>query len=124
MSKPPRLDRDQTLGAKPLAAPIVRRTPLPRGGERLTVAAEPSIWTRRLLRLPRQVERQFELDAFGVEMIRMCDGQKTVRWIIDRFSRNHQIDAHEAERAVLTFLRTIVGKGLVSMVVAKRPERS
>ena len=116
----PTLTRDQALSAKPIAALITAREKLPDGGERITVPTAPTRWQRLLLRLTRPVPRRFDLDATGVEVLALCDGQKTVRHIIDRFARHHRVNPHEAERAVTTFLQMMMRRGIVSVAVKKR----
>ncbi len=117
--KRPRLNREQALGAKPLAAKIVSRKPLPNGGQRVTIAVHPRGIRKWLLRLPETIERQFELDPIGVELVQQCDGQKNVRYIVNKFASKHRLDAAEAEKAVTTFLQTLVRKGLLTMLVPK-----
>lgn len=116
---PDKLTRDQSLGARPVAATIVRRESLANGSQRVTFSSRPSRWQKTLLRLPDTVERRVELDPYGVEILDMCDNRTTVRQITKKFSRNHRIDVHEAERAVLMFLRTLVRKGLVTIIATK-----
>ena len=57
--------------------------------------------------------------AMGLVVLEMCDGQKSVRYIVQRFAKDYQLDPHEAERAVVTFLRSLIRKGLVNMVVKR-----
>lgn len=118
--KPFQLSRDQALDAKPIAARIIHREPLEDGGERLTVPLIPTNMQRWLLRLPESTTKKYELDTMGLEVLKMCDGNKTVRYIAKRFAKAHRMNVPEAEQAVVTFLRTMIRKGLVSMVVAKK----
>jgi hypothetical protein len=115
-SDAPNLTREQALAAKPVATKILKRETID-GGERITVRFEPSAWQRWLLRIPDTATRRYDLDALGLEVLGMCDGQKSVRYIIDRFAKRHQVSAGEAERAVTMFLQTMIRKGIVSMVV-------
>ncbi len=112
----PKMTRDQSLGARPVAAVIARREPLANGSQRLTFSSRPSRWQKAILRLPDAVERRVELDPYGIEILDMCDSRTTVRQIIKRFSKHHRLDLHEAERAVLMFVRTLVRKGIVTIV--------
>ena len=114
-----RLSREQSLNAKPLAARILARQPLANGGQRITIAARTHGVRTWLLRLPATVERQFELDPVGVDVIQYCDGQKNVRYIAKRLAQQHRLDSAEAERAVTMFLQTLVRKGVLSMIVPK-----
>jgi hypothetical protein len=119
MPPKPRLSREQSLDAKPVATPVVKREPLPDGGQRVTVKVHPSGFQRWLLRAPEGYPRQYELDAMGVEVLAMCDGQKTTHYIVEAFAKRHRIHPHEAEQAVAAFLQTMMRKGLVSVVVSK-----
>ena len=114
------LTRDQALGAKPIATKIIDREPMENGGERVTIPLRPTTMQRWLLRLPADTTKKFELDSVGIEVLNLCDGNKTVRYIIKRFSKSHGINIAEAEAAVVAFLRTMVRRGLVFMVVAKQ----
>lgn len=117
MASKPRLSREQALDAKPVATPVVKREPLPEGGQRVTVHLQPSRVQRWLLRAPDRITRQFELDPMGLEVLAMCDGHKTVRYILETFAKRHRVHPHEAEKAVTTFLQTMIRKGLVSVVI-------
>ena len=83
----------------------------------LTEAERDTGWRRWLLRVPETIQRDFELDSLGVEVMDMCDGQKTVRYIVERFAKRNGLNEHEARQAVTTFLRTLIRKGLVQMMV-------
>ncbi|MFW6059484.1 MAG: PqqD family protein [Phycisphaeraceae bacterium] len=113
------LSRQQSLDARPVTAPIIDRMPMDTGGERITIEVPTSPWRQRLLRLPGKIQRQFEFDEFGVEVLNLCDGQKPVKYIIERLIRNHELNPHEAERAVTTFLRMLIRKGVVSLYLPK-----
>lgn len=114
-----KLGRKAAFKARPLATDIVSREPLPNGGEKITFWVRPGRMHRVLLRLPERVQRSFEFDPLGIDLINQCDGKTTVRAIIRRFVEVHNLDEHEAEKAVTTFLRTLMQRGIVSMWVPK-----
>ncbi|MBN1807533.1 MAG: PqqD family protein [Planctomycetes bacterium] len=118
MAKQEKLSRGQALDARPVVAEIQDRKPLDDGGQRLTVMFETSRWQRWMLRLPQFVTRDFELDSFGVEIVELCDGRRTVRDIIKKFASKHKVSRPEAEKAVLMFLRTLIRKGIVSIAIS------
>ncbi|MAE62411.1 MAG: hypothetical protein CMJ49_13775 [Planctomycetaceae bacterium] len=120
MAKRPKFTREQSLDAKPIGIEITRREPLRDGGQRLVITVPSRGWTKRILRMPDNTIRKFDLDPFGVDLFDLCDGQKSVRHIIKRFARDHDLDPIEAEQAVATFLRTLIRKGLVHMMMPKR----
>jgi len=113
------LSRNQALDAKPIAVPIHAREPLTDGGQRITVKIAPPKMAKLVLRLKGPIDRNFEFDTFGMDILDMCDGQKTVRYITNRFAKLHNLNPHEAGRAVTAFLRTLTQKGVVSMIAPK-----
>lgn len=115
----PRFTRQQALDAKPMATTILSRTPLPDGGQRVTVPLQPTRMQRWILRVPAAATRQFELDAVGVAVLDLCDGQKSVRYIAQRLARDHHMDETQAQHAVIAFLQTMLRKGLIVMVVPR-----
>lgn len=117
--KQPVITRRQALDSRPITAPIIDRTDLEGGGQRLIIEVPTPPWRQRLLRLPAKIHRKFEFDAIGVQVIDLCDGQKPVKHIIERLRRDHGLHPHEAERAVTTFLRQLVRRGIVTLYLPK-----
>jgi hypothetical protein len=119
MADSPQLTREQALDARPLVTRIIAREALEDGGERITVPYQPTGLVKILLRVPDTATKKFELDALGVEVLNYCDGEKSVKHMAMLFARKHKLDKHEAERAVVSFLETLVKRGVVLMVVPK-----
>ncbi len=120
-SKPrPGLTRGQAYDARPIGIDTLGRKPLPRGGKRLVVPFRPRGYQRWLMRVPADATRQVDLDAPGLEVFDMCDGKNTVRRIVKKFARHHKMDEHEAEVAVVAFIRSMIKRGLVYVAVEKR----
>jgi hypothetical protein len=119
MAENPQLTRDQSLDTRPVAVKILAREPLEGGGERITVPYQPSGWTKFILRVPETATKKYELDALGVEILDYCDGEKSVRHMASLFAKRHKVDKHEAERAVISFLETLVKRGVIVLVVPK-----
>jgi hypothetical protein len=111
-----KLTRVDALEARPRKRPIVRRRAQENGKVRVTVELTRPGWTR-WLGGGGTFERTFALDAYGVEVYDACDGQRTVRTICRRFAKGHKVSIGEAEGAVTQFLRTLMGKGLIEMVI-------
>ena len=120
----PPIDRDQALEARAVTADVFERAPLPHGGQRITFWVTPGKWHRRLLRLPERVQRSFEFAAFGADVLDLCDGRRTVNEIVETFVRRRKLDPNEGRKAVLVFLRSLVERGIVAMVVPRRDRRS
>jgi len=103
--------------AIPVAATFLEEKPLENGGVKVTISVPTRPMQRRLLRLPEYVKRDFELDAFGREVLQWCDGKNSVADLLDKFSARYRLSREESEKAVLTFLRTLTSKGLIVFAV-------
>jgi hypothetical protein len=105
------------LAAKPLrlfaAAPIETSS----GQWRLTVPLKHASWATRLLRVPSNATKTFELDDLGKLVWDACDGKTDVRQIIRTLASRYDLNQREAEVATLAFLRTLMRKGLVGIPV-------
>jgi hypothetical protein len=117
--QPRKISRKQALDARPVLSPVRHRVSLEGGAARFTIEVSNSRWRQRLLRMPPTLDRQFEFDSFGVWVLEMCDGQKPVRHIVDRFAKEQNVDPAEAERAVTTFIQMLVRKNLVGLYIPK-----
>lgn len=113
------LTREESFDARPLAAVVQKRVDLPDGGARITIGCKASRTQKFLLRLPDVIQREFVLDAYGLELLELCDGQKNVRHLVKRFAKTHRLNHQEAENAITTFIKNMMKKGLVVMVVPK-----
>ena len=80
----------------------------------ITVQYERPGW-QRVLGAERTCRRTFALDAYGQSVYDRCDGRTSVRKIIEDFAAKHHVSVAEAELSVTTFMKTLVGKGLVGI---------
>jgi len=119
MSQNVQFTREDAFDARPLAAKIFERHDLPDGGARIVIGCKATRMQRFILRLPEIVKREFELDAYGMEILSLCDGQRSVKHLISKFAKTHDLNQQEAKQAIITFLQTMIRKGLVVMVVPK-----
>ena len=113
------LNREGAFEARPLAAKIQKRVELPDGGARVTIGCRSTRAQKFLLRLPDIIKREFILDAYGLEILALCDGQKNVRHIVKRFAKAHDLNHQESENAITVFLKNMMKKGLVVMIIPK-----
>lgn len=117
-AKAAKLDRASALSARPKRLPFLRRERTD-GKLRVTVLVRPAGWAR-WLGGSGEVERTFALDAMGQEVYEACDGTCTVEQIARQFAGRHKVSIAEAESAVGMFLKTLMAKSLVAMVVSNR----
>jgi len=114
------LSREQAMKAQPIATEVIDRVDMKDGGARLVVEVQPGRVAKFILRLPGSIKRTFELDATGLELFERCDGSRSVKVLITDFANQHKLDRHEAERAVTEYLKILIRKGLISMMVKRK----
>jgi len=111
-----RISRFESMQAIPCPA-VMERKELDNGGVRLTVSVPTRPLQRKLLRLPEFVKRDFELDSFGKQILDWCDGRRNMQELLDLFVQTHRVNQAESEKAVLTFIRTLVGKNVLVLMM-------
>jgi len=113
----PRHTPAEMLAARPLrlfdAAPAEHAA----GQWRLTVPLRATGWAALFLRVPQHLTKTFELDELGKFVWDACDGKTSVREVIGRLATRYDLSEREAQVATVTFLRTLMRKGLIGMAV-------
>lgn len=117
------IDRDTALKGRPHRVPPVGAEERDGGGLLVTVELQRKGW-QRWLGFPKLIRRSYGLDAVGRQVYDACDGRTTVRRIVRRFAEANRLNIAEAELAVTTFLKTLIGRGIIVMEVDReRPNR-
>lgn len=68
--------------------------------------------------MPFSNHRRVQLDGAGTAVVELCDGKRTVEQIVETFAQEHKLSFREAQLAVTQFLRELIGRGVVALVVA------
>ena len=91
----------------------------------LWIPLEPRWWMQAPFSwfFPFKKERGFALDALGAQMWEACCGDDTLEEIIQRFADTHYLRFHEARLSVTQYLRTLVERKLVALVLEEEPSR-
>ncbi len=113
------MTREESLRAIPVRRTSVEEVALPDGGRRIEMEVTPGKWQKRILRLHGKIRKSYELDRLGVFVLDHCDGKHNVLQLIKAFEKAFTLDRAESERAVLVFLKTLVTRGLVDLVIPK-----
>lgn len=71
----------------------------------------------RLLYVPKA--RRVVLDEIGGYVWSLCDGQRSVREIIQALSQRYKLHRKEAEVSVVAYLRQLARRGLVGIAVRR-----
>ena len=112
------ISRTSALKARPKRLPIIRSEELDGEGLKVTVEYTRPRW-QQFLGAPTDVSRSYVLDNFGREVYEACNGSKNVAAIVRDFSKRHNVSIAEAELSVSTFLKTLMSRGLVAMLMGK-----
>ncbi len=112
------LDRQTSLRAKPVLNRLVK-VEREEGGNVVLLVPRPDNWwvrwvTRRF-KLPAY--KRVALDELGSFVIEHCDGEHTVRDVVDKFSKEYRLNRREAEVSMNTFLRDLARRSIIGLVI-------
>ena len=65
-------------------------------------------------------EKVVELDEIGSDVVRLCEGKKTVREISDHLAKKLNLNRREAEASLLTYLNALVRRGVLALAVPEK----
>lgn len=117
--KPP-FSRADMLSSKPVRlvdAPLEMSAD---GGAKVTVPLKPRRVHKWFLQFPEGAKKTFELDSVGVFVWNLCDGKTSVQSLVIKLAKHLKISPREAEVSTMTFLQTLVKKGLLGIEIKKR----
>ncbi|HUW82782.1 MAG TPA: PqqD family protein [Phycisphaerae bacterium] len=113
--KRPTMTRQQLLQARPIRNPRAEVTETDQGDLDVAVPFEKPKGLTWFFRGRKTLLRRFQLDQLGRKVWNLCDGQHTVRQLIERFSRDEGLNLREAEVSMLTYLETLGKRGIIFM---------
>ncbi len=114
----PQLDRQDSLSARPVLNSLVK---VERDEEENIVLQIP----RRDSAMVRLVSRVFKmrpyrritLDDLGTFVVELCDGEHSVRQIVDKLAEEYTLNRREAELSTAQFLRDLARRSIVGLVI-------
>lgn len=119
----PHLSPEQVLASMPVQSPDARAEELEDGGLRLITRRRGDWWVRLLSALfPIPRERRIELDSVGKQVWDLCDGEHSLRQMIEVFQQLHKLTRAEAEWSLRNYLKDLGKRGLVGFAVEASEE--
>jgi hypothetical protein len=118
------LSKEEALSARPARRPEVASKKTDDGRTLLTVRFPRPRWQRWVGATTDYAERNFELDCLGAEVYEACNGKVDVRTVIQKFATVHNLAWAEAEIAVTGFLKTLMSRGLIMMLIDEAEKQS
>jgi hypothetical protein len=93
-----------------------RIAPITGGGALATVPLRTQrlAWTRWLL--PVSKARRVQLDPLGAATLGLCDGERSVEQIAERFAADNRLTFREAQLSVAPFIRMLYERGILAVV--------
>ncbi len=67
--------------------------------------------------VPMCSERELVLDRMGARIWRLCDGERTIEDVVDVFAERHALTFHEARAAVTGYVKGLIQRGAMAIVV-------
>jgi hypothetical protein len=124
-NKKPALSHAAMLASIPTPHPDITAKPLDDGKIELALPAERSKIGKWLARGDDSpIIRRFELDSLGADAWRLIDGRRSVQQMIEQFAEQQQLNLREAEVAMLRYLRTLAGRGIMMLALAEPNDAS
>jgi hypothetical protein len=114
----PTISRDKALSCKPVKNIQVNETRLKTGVVMLTYPVGTRPWVAALIKRfsgadQKPVTKRLELDTLGSAVWDLLDGNRSVKQVIQEFSKTYRLHSTEAETSVTQFLRQLGKRGLV-----------
>jgi len=121
--KQPVLSREQSMASMPIRNPMLKVETEDDGMVHLSIPRKDAWWIKLLSRVfyvPKR--RKLALDELGSYVWGLCDGETTVRSLIDKFCKKYKLNRKEAEVSMVTYLKQLAKKGLIGIQVPKDVE--
>ncbi len=121
ITKPSRTDRVPAAKFLPAVPYVNQAMEINRRGNGTAVVSIPMRRPRFLVPpfswiIPFSSHRRVELDKIGLGVLDLCDGQRNIEAIIDKFSADHKLSFREAQLAVTQFMRQLVQRGIIAII--------
>ena len=119
----PVLTREQSLASMPIRNPMLKWEPEDDGTVQILIPRKEGWWVdllSRMVYVPKR--RRIALDELGSYVWDQCDGETTVRSLIDKFARKYKLNRKEAEVSMVSYLKQLAKKGLIGIQVPQNPQ--
>ncbi|MFO8007414.1 MAG: PqqD family protein [Candidatus Brocadiia bacterium] len=117
----PDLTRDESLDARPVLNRLVKLERSEDGHAILQIPRRDSGLARLVAKVFRMSPyRQLALDEIGTFVVELCDGEHTVRQIVDKLAETYTLNRREAELSLGEFLRMLARRSLIGLVIEEK----
>jgi len=116
--KPRPLSREESLASIPVRNELLEFEEDEEGIVSVKIPRKDTWWVKvmsKIMYVPSS--KVVSLDEVGSYVWRMCDGQTTVKELIEDFREKFKLSRKEAEISVVAFLRMLAQKGMIGLAV-------
>jgi len=126
----PRLSRSEFLRLKPVWNPLIKWEKNEKGEVKITIPfkkireksqdkkGSSGKFTGVLSKIfPEPEEKRIRLDQIGSIVWELCDGERTVKEIVDFICEKYKLLPRETEVSLSTYLNSLVKRGLIGFIV-------
>jgi len=118
-----RITREQALAARPFRNPELEVEYNDAGEIELKRPRRRTWWVNLLAKFGSVPEYQtLTLDKVGTAVWDLCDGEHTVRELIDRLADEHKLSRKEAEVSMVAYLRQLAQRGIIALAIEGKKE--
>ena len=122
--KRPTLSRQEILSARPIRNPRAEINNLQSDRLEVTIPFQKPRGLTWFFRGKNELKRTFELDRLGRTVWDLCNGEHTVRGMIEDFAAMQGLSTREAEVSMLAFLETLGRRGIIFMATDPKPPQA
>lgn len=120
-----KISKEDILNSIPLKNEALEYHANERGEMSVIITRKLSWWLKIVSKLVYlQDKKTVTLDELGTDVLNMCDGNITVKAMIERFSKKHKLNIREAEISMMAYLRSLIQRGIIAFAVKKEGSKN
>jgi len=119
--KPPQLSRSQALNARPMKNEALIWKKGPDGETIIHFPDKKDKLLKFLVKLfPVPQRRRLVLDEIGSFVVDNCDGNTSVKQLVDLLIKKYKLTRKEAETSLFTYLKQLGQRGIIGFEIRKK----
>lgn len=120
LKKPPDLGlkRDDILSAIPLRNATIKWKQNNEGEVSIVIPQKDKLWVKMVTNIfVVPGKRVVVLDEIGSYVWMLCDGEHTIRYIMNSLTGKYRLTRKEAEVSLITYMRTLGKRGMLGLAI-------
>jgi hypothetical protein len=63
-----------------------------------------------------KLKQTIVIDQVGIQVLNLCDGNRTIENIVDEFAKTHKLTFHESRVSVTGYIKQLVQRGILVII--------